>query len=275
MTNQPEIQEAVNTIKAQNPAFNPEVAMILGSGLGLVANAVSDQTVIPYHQIPGFPTPKVVGHAGKLILGKLGNKSVILMQGRFHYYEGHSMDRLALPISVLQQLGVKKLIVTASTAGVNPEFKPGDLILIHDHINLSFNNPLTGRQADKTTLSYPALSPYYQTEIREIAQKQAKRLEVNLKTGVYLFTPGPSFETPAEIRMMRLLGADVVGMSTVPEVIAAKSLGMQIMAMTYVANMGSGMVAGKIEHEKTLAVLDNIKDDLIRLLIAIISDPDF
>ena len=275
MANHQEIQEAVTIIKAQNPAFKPEVAMILGSGLGLIAHAVTNQTVLPYHQIPGFPTPKVVGHAGKLIIGNMGEKSVILMQGRFHYYEGHSMDRLAFPISVLHQLGVKKLIVTASTAGVNPNFQPGDIILIHDHINLSFNNPLIGKPANKATPNYPALSPYYSAEIREIAQKQAKRLNLDLKTGVYLFTPGPSFETPAEIRMMRMLGADVVGMSTVPEVLAAARLDMNIMAMTYVANMGSGMVAGKIEHEKTLAVLDAIKDDLISLLTAIISDPAF
>ena len=275
MPQKTEIQQAIKAIRTHQPGFSPEIAIILGSGLGLIAHAVTNPAIIPYDQIPGFPMPRVVGHAGKLVMGELGGKSVVLMQGRFHYYEGHSMSRLAFPVQVLHALGAQKIIVTASTAGVNPAYKPGDLILIHDHINLSFKNPLTNQQHGNLTISYPALTPYYHPRLQEIALKQAARMNLKLHTGVYLFTTGPSFETPAEIRMMRKLGADVVGMSTVPEVITAKDLGMQVMAMTYAANMGSGMVAGKIEHEKTLGVLDLIKDDLISLLKAIISDPDF
>lgn len=247
-----------------------DIAVILGSGLGGFEEQLLDPVEIDYDEIPGFPTSTVAGHAGKFIVGTLRDKRVLVMSGRIHSYEGYSMDKVTLPIRVMRLLGVKTLIVTNAAGGVNTAFKPGDLMLIEDFINLSGRNPLRGKNQDRFGPRFPDMTNAYDPELRQIALQEAEKLGIELKRGVYCWMNGPSYETPAEIRMVRILGADAVGMSTVPETIVARHCGMRVLGISSITNMAAGVLDQPINHEEVLAVGREVKESFSRLLDAVI-----
>jgi purine-nucleoside phosphorylase len=233
------LRAATAEICAQHPG-KPRIGLILGSGLGGVAQAVADATIIPYDQIPGFPVSTVKGHEGRLVLGVLEGHPVMLMQGRVHYYEGYSMAEVVFPVRVMQSMGIEILVVTNAAGGLNPTFEAGDLMLITDHINLvgmTGLNPLRGPNLDEFGPRFPDMSIPYDMALREVAQSAAREVDVPLRQGVYICLSGPSFESPADLRFLRLAGADAVGMSTVPEVTAARHGGTRVLGISGITNM--------------------------------------
>ena len=233
--------------------LRPEIGVILGSGLGGLAERIEDAEHIPYSQIPGFPRSHVPGHAARLVLGRVGGRQVAAMQGRFHFYEGFSMRELTLPVFVLRQLGVQTLLVTNACGAINTDLAPGDLMLIQDHINLTGQSPLIGPNDERFGQRFPDMTRAYDPALRQLALDTARRLGIGLREGVYAFYAGPSFETAAEIRAFRALGADAVGMSTVPEVVAARYLGMRVLGLSCVTNMATGIAAAPHSHQEVLA----------------------
>lgn len=231
----------------------PQTAVILGSGLGSVADAVEDPLTIDYAAIEGFPRTTVAGHSGKMIVGRLGQSEVLCLQGRFHLYEGHRPQVIAEVVNALKAVGVNRLIVTNAAGSLNPEFTPGSLMLIKDHINFSGQNPLVGANDESTGTRFPDMSNAYDRDMRRQAKELAAKLGINLPEGVYLMVLGPNFETAAEIRAFRTLGADAVGMSTVPEVIAAVHAGIKVLAVSAVTNFGTGLQETPLSHEETIA----------------------
>lgn len=231
----------------------PQTAVILGSGLGSVADAVEDPLTIDYAAIEGFPRTTVAGHSGKMIVGRLGQSEVLCLQGRFHLYEGHRPQVIAEVVNALKAVGVNRLIVTNAAGSLNPEFTPGSLMLIKDHINFSGQNPLVGANDESTGPRFPDMSNAYDRDIRRQAKELAAKLGINLPEGVYLMVLGPNFETAAEIRAFRTLGADAVGMSTVPEVIAAVHAGIKVLAVSAITNFGTGLQETPLSHEETIA----------------------
>jgi purine-nucleoside phosphorylase len=229
----------------------PEAAIVLGSGLGTLAGEIDAVARIPYREVPGFPSATVVGHAGELIAGTLEGKFVLALAGRFHIYEGHDVRLAAFPARVVHELGAKTLIVSNAAGGVNRMWQPGDLMLIRDHINLMFRNPLTG-PVERGDLRFPDMSAPYDDELAEIARTVAREQGIVLREGVYAGLLGPSYETPAEVRMLGLLGADAVGMSTVPEVIVARSIGMRVLGLSCITNLASGISHTPITHAEVL-----------------------
>ncbi|MCA1686747.1 MAG: purine-nucleoside phosphorylase [Planctomycetia bacterium] len=248
MTPIPTHTDAAAAVRAVVPRF-PEVAVVLGSGLGPLADRLADRVMIAYAEIPGFPAPTVAGHHGNLVVGSLGGARVAYLQGRFHYYEGHDLSTVTFPVRVLKALGVGTLVLTAATGGINADFRSGDIVCLSDHLNLIGQNPLRG---DRTEPRFPDMSEVYSRRLREIAGKEAGHLGLRLRSGVYACLPGPSYETPAEIRMLRTLGADVVGMSTVPEAIVARQSGMEVLAFALVTNAAAGVTGAAISHEDVL-----------------------
>lgn len=228
----------------------PEVAMILGSGLGGIAEDLEGATSFAYETIPNFPTSTVPGHAGELVFGRLGGRNVVAMRGRFHYYEGWDVDQVTFPVRVFKLLGCTTLAVTNSAGGVNPDFAPGDLMLIRDHINLTGVNPLRGANDDRFGTRFPDMTSAYDFELRRRVLDTANELGINLHIGVYVGVQGPSYETPAEIGMMRRMGADAVGMSTVPEVIVANHLGLRIIGMSCITNLAAGYSDEELTHDE-------------------------
>ncbi len=247
-----------------------EIAVILGSGLGGYEERLLDPVEIEYDEIPGFPTSTVSGHAGKFIVGTIQDKRVLVMSGRIHSYEGYGMDKVTLPIRVMRLMGVKTLIVTNAAGGVNTSFKPGDLMLIEDFINLSGRNPLRGKNQDRFGPRFPDMTQAYDLELRQIALQEAEKLGIELKRGVYCWMNGPTYETPAEIRMIRTLGADAVGMSTVPETIVARHSGMRVLGISSITNMAAGVLDQPINHEEVLAVGEAVKEPFRQLVDAVI-----
>lgn len=231
----------------------PQTAVILGSGLGSVADAVEDPLTIDYAAIEGFPRTTVAGHSGKMIVGRLGQSEVLCLQGRFHLYEGHRPQVIAEVVNALKAVGVNRLIVTNAAGSLNPEFTTGSLMLIKDHINFSGQNPLVGANDESTGPRFPDMSNAYDRDMRRQAKELAAKLGINLPEGVYLMVLGPNFETAAEIRAFRTLGADAVGMSTVPEVIAAVHAGIKVLAVSAVTNFGTGLQETPLSHEETIA----------------------
>lgn len=231
----------------------PQTAVILGSGLGSVADAVEDPLTIDYAAIEGFPRTTVAGHSGKMIVGRLGQSEVLCLQGRFHLYEGHRPQVIAEVVNALKAVGINRLIVTNAAGSLNPEFTPGSLMLIKDHINFSGQNPLVGANDESTGPRFPDMSNAYDRDMRRQAKELAAKLGINLPEGVYLMVLGPNFETAAEIRAFRTLGADAVGMSTVPEVIAAVHAGIKVLAVSAVTNFGTGLQETPLSHEETIA----------------------
>ncbi|MGH7538626.1 MAG: purine-nucleoside phosphorylase [Gemmatimonadales bacterium] len=245
--------------------LEPRVAIVLGSGLGFLADEVQDGVRLPYGDIPGFPRPGVVGHKGELVAGKLDGVPVLVQSGRFHLYEGHSPEVTALPVRVFHTLGIRILIVTNAAGGVRATFRPGTLMLIADHVNLMFRNPLTGPVQDGEE-RFPDMSDPYDRELRALAREVARELKIPLEEGVYVGLLGPSYETPAEIRMMQRLGADAVGMSTVPEVIVARARGMRCVGFSTITNPAAGLSAEPLSHEDVLRVGKEVGVTLGRLV---------
>jgi purine-nucleoside phosphorylase len=242
-----------------------DFGLILGSGLGELADEITDKIVIPYEEIPNFPVSTVVGHAGQLVYGQLSGKTVLAMQGRFHFYEGHSMQTVTFPVRVMKALGADSLIVTNAAGGVNTSFSPGDLMLITDQINYTGDNPLIGLNEDELGPRFPDMSEAYDKAYGEVAKKVAAELKITLQKGVYMGYSGPTFETPAEIRMSRVLGADAVGMSTVPEVIVAKHMSMRVLGITCVTNLAAGMQAN-LNHEEVVETTERVKAEFKELV---------
>ena len=242
-----------------------DFGLILGSGLGELAEEIEEAIVIPYDQIPFFPTSTVVGHAGQLVYGTLSGKKVLAMQGRFHFYEGHSMQTVTYPVRVMAALKAHSVIVTNACGGVNESFVPGDLMLITDHINFTGQNPLIGPNEDEIGPRFPDMSEAYTLTYREVAKEAASQLDLTLKEGVYMGYSGPTYETPAEIRMARTRGADAVGMSTVPEVIVAAHSGLKVLGISCITNLAAGMQAN-LNHEEVVETTQRVKQSFKALI---------
>ncbi len=240
----------------------PQTAIILGSGLGAVAEAVKSPLTISYQAIEGFPRTTVAGHCGQMIVGKIGNSEVLCLQGRFHLYEGHTPQTMTEVINTLKAVGIKRLIITNAAGSLNPDFTPGSLMLINDHINFSGQNPLVGANDDNIGPRFPDMSNAYDRNMRRQAKELAAKLGLNLPEGVYLMVLGPNFETAAEIRAFRILGADAVGMSTVPEVIAAVHAGIKVLAVSAITNFGTGLQKTPLSHEDTMLGAAQAADNL-------------
>ncbi len=246
------------------------IGVVLGSGLGAFADTLDDRVETAYSAIPGWPVSTAAGHAGKLVQGRIFSTDVIVLAGRAHLYEGYSAQQVTFGISELQRRGVKSVVLTNAAGGINEKYRPGDLVLISDHINLLGTNPLTGPNDDLLGPRFPDMTEAYSKEYREIAKRAGHELGIVLEEGVYAATPGPSYETPAEIRYMRAIGADLVGMSTVPETIVANHRGMKVLAISCVTNAAAGILPQKLVHEEVLEAGARVRDTLIKLLRAVV-----
>jgi purine-nucleoside phosphorylase len=262
-------QAAIDEIRSRTH-LRPRIAVVLGSGLGAFAEELTDRCEIPYGEIPGWPHSTAIGHAGTLVLGRLGMIEVAVMSGRVHLYEGYSPEQVVFGVRVLGKLGVKALALTNAAGGINLSLSRGGLVLISDHINLQGSNPLVGPNDESLGPRFPDMSEAYSARYREVAKKTAAGLGIPLGEGVYAALLGPSYETPAEIRYLRAIGADLVGMSTVPEVIAANHMGMKILAISCVTNMAAGILPQKISHEEVLETGVMVRGTLVKLLTALL-----
>jgi len=251
-------------------ALRPRIGMVLGSGLGGLADELTEATRVPYAEIPNFPRSTAIGHAGQMVIGKAGDVPVAAMQGRVHLYEGYSPQQVAFPIRVFGRMGIRAVILTNAAGGINLEYKQGALVVISDHINLEGHNPLVGRNDDRLGLRYPDMTQAYWKPYRQIALEEARRLGVNVYEGVYAAMLGPSFETPAEIRFLRTIGVDVVGMSTVSEVVAARHMGLRVLAISCVTNMAAGILDQILTHEEVLETGERVKGAFTALIKAIL-----
>lgn len=263
------VKESVEFIK-RKISFEPEIGIILGSGLGDMADKVEDRIVIKYEEVPNMPVSTVHGHAGQFVCGTLEGKKVIMMQGRFHFYEGHEMRALALPIHIMKFLGVQSLIVTNACGGVNTTFVPGDLMLIGDHINFTGSNPLIGKNYEEIGPRFPDMSTAYNREYMKLAKEVGASLNIDLKEGVYMMFTGPTYETPAEVRMARILGADAVGMSTVPEVVVANHCGLKVLGISCITNMAAGILDQPLNHEEVIETSKMVKEKFVSLVKGIV-----
>jgi purine-nucleoside phosphorylase len=263
-------KKAAEFISAKMKKRKPRVAVVLGSGRGGVADAVTEAIEIHYGDIPNFPISTVEGHAGKLIIGSLGGVDVLLMKGRFHFYEGYSMQEITLPVRVFSLLGVHSLVLTNAAGGTSVHLGPGTLMLINDHINLMGDNPLRGKNEDRFGLRFPDMTDVYTFAYRELAKESARELGINLAEGVYLALRGPIYETPAEVRMMRNLGGDALGMSTVPEAVVARHAGMKVLAFSCITNYAAGMSGEEINHLEVMDVGEKAGKQLAELIVHLI-----
>lgn len=250
--------------------YSPETALILGSGLGEMAEEIEEKTVIDYRDIPDFPVSTVQGHKGRLVIGRMNGKKVVAMQGRFHFYEGYRMQEVVFPVWVFKALGIKNLIVTNAAGGVNTSFKPGDLMIIKDHINYTNNNPLIGPNIEEFGPRFPDMSEAYSRELIDKVKKSAELIGLSMREGTYAFLTGPAYETPAEIRALRIIGADAVGMSTVPEVVAAKHCGITAVGISCITNMAAGILDQPLNHKEVMDTADKVKADFSKLIRKII-----
>jgi purine-nucleoside phosphorylase len=250
--------------------LRPKIALVLGSGLGAFADDFTNATKIPYARIPHFPVSTAIGHAGKLVIGKVGDVAVAGMQGRVHFYEGYSMAEVAFPIRVLGRMGVKTVVLTNAAGGINTEYKQGCLVVIRDHINLHGSNPCTGPNDERLGPRFFDMTTAYDRSYREIALEEGRKLGMDIRQGVYCILNGPSYETPAEIRAMRTLGADLAGMSTIPEVIAARHMGIKVLGISCVTNMAAGVLDQPLDHQEVLDTAEKVKTQFVALLRAVI-----
>ncbi len=262
--------EAARFITAKINDKKPQIAVVLGSGLGGVADAVENPIAVHYSDIPHFPVSTVEGHAGHLVSGSLGGVDVLLMKGRFHFYEGYDMKQVTLPVRVFSLLGIQTLILTNAAGGTAPHLGPGTLMLITDHINLMGDNPLRGRNEDQFGARFPDMTDIYTPALQKLAKEAAQELNLELAEGVYLGLRGPSYETPAEVRMLRNLGGDALGMSTVPEAIVARHCGMQILAFSCITNYAAGMSGQEIAHSEVMEIGNRAGKQLAELILRII-----
>ena len=264
------IDKAVNYIRSRLDQEPVETGLILGSGLGVIVEDMEEAVEIDYHDIAGFPVSKVKGHAGKLMIGRIGGVYCLVMQGRVHYYEGHTMQQVSYPIRVMQALGIQKLIVTCAAGAADQHHRPGDIMLIDDQINFTFNNPILGMQSDQNSNRFVDSSLVFSHRLKKMAYQVAGTLDIHLKSGVYFFMTVPSYETPAEIKMIHKLGGDMAGMSTFPESLEAHRLGMEVLGLSYISNMGAGLQSSPLHHDEVIQTIESIKIDFRRLIFAII-----
>jgi purine-nucleoside phosphorylase len=261
-------EEAANYIRSKTK-LRPKVGLVLGSGLGPFADHLANAVRIPYEEIPHFPRPTAEGHAGKLVIGDLGHVPLICMQGRVHSYEGYSIAEVVFPVRVLGRFGVKGLVLTNAAGAINTEFPQGCLVVVKDHINLQGANPLLGPNDERFGQRFIDMTQAYYRPYRQIALEQAKRVGVEVFEGVYAAMTGPSYETPAEIRYLRAIGADLVGMSTVAETLAARHMGMKVLAISCVTNMAAGILAKPLDHREVLETGERVKGKFMQLLEAV------
>jgi purine-nucleoside phosphorylase len=271
MSLQNELTKAAQFIAQAAQCQNIRGAVVLGSGLGDFAETLANVRFVDYADIPHFHKPTVDGHAGRLAIGDIVEGfTIACMQGRFHYYEGHNMNTVVFPARVLRQLGAKFLLVTNAAGGINEKFKPGTLMLIEDHLNLMGDNPLTGLNHDFLGPRFPDMTEAYYPELRKLAQQVAQEQGIELQGGIYAGLRGPVYETPAEVRMLRALGADAVGMSTVPEVIAANHMGMKVLGISCVTNQAAGLSGHKLSHQEVMETAEHTKVRFVNLLTGIL-----
>jgi purine-nucleoside phosphorylase len=259
------IKESVDFIKGRIKE-SPEVGIILGTGLGGLVNEIDATVILPYKDIPNFPVSTVSGHKGQLIFGKLGGKNVVAMQGRFHFYEGWSMQELTFPVRVMKFLGISLLVVSNASGGMNPDFKVGDIMLITDHINLMPSNPLIGQNCDELGPRFPDMHDAYDKQILEKARSIAATHNIKIQNGVYAAVSGPCFETPSEYRYFYRIGADCVGMSTVPEVIVARHMGLPVFAVSVITDLGIEGVVCEVSHEEVIKAASDSEPKMTLLL---------
>ncbi|OEF98475.1 purine-nucleoside phosphorylase [Desulfuribacillus alkaliarsenatis] len=264
------LQEAARYIE-ERIAKKPDIGLVLGSGLGELAERI-DGVRISYSEIPSFPESTVEGHKGQLVIGELEGKQVVAMQGRFHFYEGYCIQNVVFPIRVLKLLGITKLIVTNAAGGVNTGLQPGDLMLITDHINLSGENPLIGPNLEEFGPRFPDMSSAYSKGLRKKALEIANNQGYTMKEGVYAAMSGPSYETPAEVRMLRTLGVDAVGMSTAPEVITAVHTGIEVLGISCISNMAAGILEQPLTHDEVIETTEKVKQKFAGIVLGVIKD---
>ncbi|MGO4952796.1 purine-nucleoside phosphorylase [Paenibacillus sp. DRB1-1] len=267
--NQATIQEAADYIRAKS-GIRPEIGLILGSGLGILADLIQDGISIPYQDIPHFPVSTVEGHEGELLLGTIEGRAVVMMKGRFHMYEGYVPQLTAFPVRVMKQLGIQSLLVTNAAGGVNTSYEAGDLMVISDHLNLTGQNPLIGPNDAGLGVRFPDMSEAYSRRLREIAKQTANQQGFSLQEGVYAGLLGPNYETPAEIVMLRTLGADAVGMSTVSEVIVARHAGIEVLGFSCITNMAAGILDQPLSHGEVMETAEKVREQFLKLVLAII-----
>ena len=267
------IQETSNFLKNKT-GFTPEYGIILGTGLGGLVNEIKAEHIIEYEEIPNFPVSTVKGHQGKLIFGELSGKKVIALQGRFHFYEGYSMQEVTFPIRVFKELGIRILILSNASGGLNPDFSVGDVMFIEDHINLMGNNPLIGPNDAALGPRFPDMSEPYDHSLREKAQGIADRLGIKYRTGVYAAVTGPTFETPAEYKYVRIIGGDSVGMSTVPEVIVARQAGLPCLAFSVISDLGVEGKIVEITHDDVIDAASIAEPRMTKIIKAFIAETD-
>jgi len=263
------INDAVAYVRSRT-RFAPQVGVVLGSGLGTVVDAVKVDTVIPYGDIPGAKAATVIGHSGQMVFGSVGKLPVVLLSGRMHFYEGYEMNEVMLLSRIIGRLGIKTLVVTNAAGGINTSFKAGDLMLISDHINFMGANPLRGPNIDELGLRFPDMTEAYPENLRKTARDVAKKLGLKLQEGVYLALSGPTYETPAEIRAFRALGADAVGMSTVPEVIAMSQMNIPVLGISLITNMAAGVLKQKLHHQEVMDTAARAAKDFTALIVGIL-----
>lgn len=267
------INESKNYIMSKINVY-PRIGMILGSGLGDMADLIENPTYLNYSEIPNFPISTVEGHKGRLVIGELEGKVVVAMQGRFHFYEGYELDEVTFPIRVMKSIGVETIIITNAAGGVNENFKPGDLMIIKDHINFTGKSPLLGKNWDDLGPRFLDMSKAYDTELINVAKITSKELGISLKEGVYMWFSGPTYETPSEVKLARILGADAVGMSTVPEVIVARHSGIKVLGISCITNMAAGIFDKPLNHEEVVETSTRIRGVFQSLIMGIVKNID-
>lgn len=260
------VQRTAAWLKKKAAGFKPVTAIIAGSGLGNSLPRLDDRVAIPYSSIPGFPVTTVKGHAGELVFGRMGGKDVVMMRGRFHYYEGRPLSFIAFPIRVLAALGVKNLLLTAAVGSLKPSIKPGDMVILKDHLNLMGANPLMGNHHEAFGAMFPDMNDPYDVPLRREAVKLARAIKIRAVEGVYTAVTGPSYETPAEVKMYRLMGGDIAGMSVVPETITARQLKIRVAALCWVSNFTSGISKTVLTHDEVLELGEKVSEKMRALL---------
>ncbi|HEX3281199.1 MAG TPA: purine-nucleoside phosphorylase [Pyrinomonadaceae bacterium] len=263
-------EQAAKAIRARTRE-SARVALVLGSGLGGFADEFADPTAIPYHEIPGFVSSTAQGHAGRLVIGKVENQNVLAMQGRVHFYEGYSLEQVTFPIRTFKLLGIDTLILTNASGGVNVQLSQGALMVISDHLNLMGVNPLRGSNDERFGPRFPDMTEVYSRELQELAIEEARELGVSLRRGIYAGLAGPSYETPAEIHMLRSFGADAVGMSTVPEAIVARQMGIKVLGISCITNMAAGISEEPINHAEVMETGERVRATFAQLLRRVIA----
>lgn len=264
-----EIEEATAFIR-KKINVTPLIGLVLGSGLGVLADEINNATIIPFQNVPYFPESTVAGHKGQLVIGELEGKNVLAMQGRFHYYEGYTMEQVTFPIRVMKELGIESVIVTNAAGGINKNFTAGDLMIITDHINNMGTNALIGPNLDELGPRFPDMTQLYDSDYIELAKNSANEIGLTVREGVYVGNSGPVYETPAEVNMLRALGADAVGMSTVPEVTVAGHAGLKILGISCISNMAAGILEQPLSHEEVIETTERVKEDFLRFIRKII-----